>query len=65
MTDFRVCAIDPAYRKCGIIVLNAVDQCILYSHNADLLGAECKSVNQTDKILTLWRTIQATIDNIA
>ena len=59
----KVLSIDPAFRKCGIVVLS--DTFLVEHHeNIDFVGSEGDKLDQTTYTLKLWRAIKACVNRL-
>ena len=58
----RILSIDPAFRKCGIVVINDQFQ-VEHHENIDFIG-EGEKQDQTTYTLKLWRAIKACVNRI-
>jgi len=60
--EMKIISVDPAFKKCGIVVLDGFMVCA--SENLNFIGEKEAKQNQTDYTISLFRAIKATVDRL-
>lgn len=58
----KLISIDPAFRRCGIAVLE--DYKIVSTDNVDFVGESKAKQNQTEYTITLFKAIKSCVDRL-
>jgi hypothetical protein len=58
-----ICSIDPAFKKCGVVIMDSSNFKVLFADNMNFLDNYVKE-NQTQYIIKLWASIQSNLLNL-